>query len=217
MPEKTTRPRRPRGGRPSLEEAGQLRDRILDAAAELFARHGYGETSVEAIAALAGVGKLTVYRRFRDKDTLFQATALRLSHQRHAEMGDLGEREGGVREVLLAAGRQMLAVALAPQSLAFQHILLAEAARLPDLCARIFQGAPDGPPRVAPALFRRLAERGLLSTGDPDFLGQQFIQAVIGAPRQMALLGAPPMSAQARDAHVRKAVDLFLGGAAGGN
>src|ERR1700680_581194 len=75
------RPKRRHGGRPSLEQAKQLHGRILDAAADLFCERGYGETSIEAIATHAGIGKLTLYRRFPDKAALFQAVVLRLVDQ----------------------------------------------------------------------------------------------------------------------------------------
>jgi AcrR family transcriptional regulator len=44
-------------------------ERILGAAAELFARHGV-ETSLDEVAAAAGVGVGTVYRHFATKDAL---------------------------------------------------------------------------------------------------------------------------------------------------
>jgi AcrR family transcriptional regulator len=44
---------------------------ILTAAAEIVARRGYGATSIEEIAAEAGVGKQTVYRWWPNKAALF--------------------------------------------------------------------------------------------------------------------------------------------------
>lgn len=46
---------------------------ILRAALELFTEHGHAGTSIEAIARRAGVGKLTVYRRWGSKDELIAA------------------------------------------------------------------------------------------------------------------------------------------------
>jgi AcrR family transcriptional regulator len=46
------------------------RQRILDAATRLFAERGVGCTSMDAIAAEAGVGKGTVFRRFGDRASL---------------------------------------------------------------------------------------------------------------------------------------------------
>lgn len=54
---------------PPKERADAARNRaaVLDAAAELFARHGVENVSMDAIAAAAGVGKGTLFRRFGDK------------------------------------------------------------------------------------------------------------------------------------------------------
>ncbi|GAB3489647.1 TetR/AcrR family transcriptional regulator [Nocardiopsis coralliicola] len=57
----------PRRGRPRDPEADRA---ILAAALELFAEKGATGTSMQAIAARAGVGKLTVYRRWPDKEEL---------------------------------------------------------------------------------------------------------------------------------------------------
>ena len=135
--------RRSYGGRPSLIEAEQLRGRILDAAAELFTKHGYGETSIEAIAAHAGIGKLTLYRRFEDKDTLFQAVVIRLSEHLRAVISEAGKDEDTLSDALTAAGRRVLGVVLSPLSIAFYRILVAEAARLPELCAYMYKEQPS--------------------------------------------------------------------------
>ena len=46
-------------------------DAIAAAALVLFARDGYDRTSVDAIAAEAGVSKRTVYGHYGDKESLF--------------------------------------------------------------------------------------------------------------------------------------------------
>ena len=49
------------------------RERILDTAAELFYRDGYGAVGVDTIIAQAGVAKTTLYRHFASKDELIVA------------------------------------------------------------------------------------------------------------------------------------------------
>jgi AcrR family transcriptional regulator len=49
------------------------RTRIVRAAAELFAAHGYTQTSIEQIAARAGVARPTVYTAFTGKPALLKA------------------------------------------------------------------------------------------------------------------------------------------------
>jgi AcrR family transcriptional regulator len=59
----------PRRGRGRPRDAGADRA-ILKAALELFIERGVEGTSIEQIAKRAGVGKLTVYRRWSSKDEL---------------------------------------------------------------------------------------------------------------------------------------------------
>ena len=65
---------------PRPRDATKTRQRILAAAARLFARDGVACTSMDAIAAEAGVGKGTVFRRFGDRASL--ALALLESSER---------------------------------------------------------------------------------------------------------------------------------------
>ena len=58
--------------RPLRADAERNRQRILEAAAKLFARAGL-EAGFDEIAREAGVGVGTVYRRFPDRETLLQA------------------------------------------------------------------------------------------------------------------------------------------------
>lgn len=208
--EGSSRVKRPYGGRPSLKEAEQLRDHILDVASELFTTHGYAETSIEAIAARAGIGKLTLYRRFGDKDTLFRGVVVRLADQRHAEIAQVTQGEGDLGDVLVALGHQLLNVVLSPESLAFHRILFAESARMPDLCGRIYQDKGSNSP--VQSAFQRFADAGALRIDDVRMLDQQFVQSIIGRPLLRALLGGPPMSASEREEHVRKTTHLFLYG-----
>ena len=51
------------------------RRRIVEAATSLFNRYGFKRTSVDLLAAEAGVAKPTVYAYFDDKDAIFRAVA----------------------------------------------------------------------------------------------------------------------------------------------
>jgi AcrR family transcriptional regulator len=54
-------------GRPRRASAGKA---ILDATLELLAERGFQETTMEAIASRAGVGRNTIYRRWSSKEEL---------------------------------------------------------------------------------------------------------------------------------------------------
>lgn len=67
------------------EQVQLTRKRIIDAAEALFRTRGYGPTTLQAVAAAAGVAVETVYSRFRNKTTLLSAIL---------ENGIMGAEEG---------------------------------------------------------------------------------------------------------------------------
>jgi AcrR family transcriptional regulator len=77
----------PASERPLRRDAERNRLRILQAAREVFADRGL-DASLDQIAAHAGVGVGTVYRRFPDKDALIDA----LFEERIEEIAAAGQR-----------------------------------------------------------------------------------------------------------------------------
>jgi AcrR family transcriptional regulator len=84
-----------RRGRPRSDEVHR---RILDATRELLSEDGFSDLRLEHVAARAGVGKATIYRRWGSKEALAQELLAELAgpHIAVAETGD-------TREELLAA------------------------------------------------------------------------------------------------------------------
>ena len=63
----------PRRGRPKKEEVALIDRDVLDAARSRFVAAGFDGTTMEAIAAQAGVTKATLYLRYPDKGALPRA------------------------------------------------------------------------------------------------------------------------------------------------
>ena len=56
--------------KPGRPRSAQAHKAIIDATLELLAEEGFQGLSIEAVAAKAGVGKTTIYRRWSSKDEL---------------------------------------------------------------------------------------------------------------------------------------------------
>jgi TetR/AcrR family transcriptional regulator, acrAB operon repressor len=65
--------------RRTKDEAQETRNRILDAAEQLFSEHGVSRTSLEDIAQTAGVTRGAIYWHFKDKSDLFAAMVNRVT------------------------------------------------------------------------------------------------------------------------------------------
>ena len=83
------------------------RDRILDAAMQVFRRHGFRRSSIEQAAEAAGLTRQALYHHFKSKEALFRAGIERL-HERAlaAEIAaaNAAEKAGGSLADILVAG-----------------------------------------------------------------------------------------------------------------
>src|SRR6202051_3262321 len=147
-----------RGGRPSRADALRLRQRILEAATELFLAGGYGSTTIEAVATRAGISKRTFYHRFDDKSVLFAAVVHEIIEQIRPPAGVPLIEGATLHEVLRRLAGMILRAALSPKALALHRLVMAESARFPELI-RAVHG--DGSTREATTLISGLLARDL--------------------------------------------------------
>jgi len=142
----TDLPRPSRGGRPrDPSRDGVIRAAIL----RLLADVGYGALTMDAVASEAGVGKATIYRRWRTKQDLVVDTISDLNRA-EAKLEDTGSMEGDLRAML----RQMVSMIGGPTGAATQS-LLSTIPHQPAL-AQAFQ---DGPLAVWRQSFEELWAR----------------------------------------------------------
>jgi AcrR family transcriptional regulator len=82
----------------------ERRARIEDAAAPLFAERGYAETSLEDVAAAAGVSRPVIYDHFESKRDLHEALLERHTRELLAFIAEKVTAESGGLEARLRAG-----------------------------------------------------------------------------------------------------------------
>jgi AcrR family transcriptional regulator len=110
------------------------RERVLDAAVEVFLANGFDQTSMDAIAARAGVSKTTVYAHFADKLALFRAVVERSGRSLSVQMDETRLRAGqDPRARLTELVLIVLEATTAPDFLAFLRVMVSESVRHPDL------------------------------------------------------------------------------------
>jgi AcrR family transcriptional regulator len=149
-------PRPSRGGRPrDPSRDGVIRAAIL----RLLADVGYGALTMDAVASEAGVGKATIYRRWRTKQDLVVDTISDLNRA-EAELADTGSLEGDLRAMM----HQMVSMIDGPTGAATLS-LLSTVPHQPAL-ARAFQDGPLAVWRQSfEVLWARAEERGEIRPG----------------------------------------------------
>ena len=208
--ERREAPPRRRGGRPTREAAARLQEKILETATGLFLKHGFGATSIEAVAAGAGISKRTFYHRFTDKAALFEAVVHRLIGQWLPVVEEEIAAGGSPVAVLERAARQTLAIALSPEALALHRLLVAEAQRFPKLAAIVAEeGSARGIARLADLLEKAAPGAG---AAERRRAAEQFLALVLSLPQRRALGFGRAMSAAELDRWASDAVAIFLDG-----
>ena len=203
------------GGRPSREEAARLGERILDAATHLFLSHGYGVTSIEAVAQRARVSKRTFYSRFHDKPALFVAVVHRII-DRLRKPADVDLLVGDLRQVLEMLAGFILRAALMPEAVALYRMLVAESGRFPKLAAVVTeQGVTEEAIQFISGILEREIRAGTLALDSTTFAAQQFLYMIIALPQRRAMGFGAPMTSAETDAWARDGVNLFLNGCRG--
>jgi AcrR family transcriptional regulator len=144
-------PRRP--GRPRSQQAEQA---IIEATLELFAEEGLEGVCVEAVAARAGVGKATIYRRWPNKEELLLAAFGSLKSPFPEPLGV------SVREDLLAMVKVMCADRSDPRKARRYALLLGEGEKYPRLMARYKETVVEPRREAMRAVIRRGVRTGEL-------------------------------------------------------
>lgn len=207
--------RKPAGpGRPKDLEKRQA---ILDAAKRLFPLHGYDGISMDAIAAEAGVSKLTVYSHFSDKETLFkEAIKARCEEQLPHERFELGPGNRPIRESLIDIGLAFRGLVNSDEAVAMYRMMAGQAAGgggESKLAQLFFEAGPRRTLDEFECLLRRAHASGALEVPEPIVAAEHFFCLIKGLCHMRVLIGCCEVPGEAETrAHVERAVDFFLKG-----
>lgn len=186
-----------------LMQRDERQAQILVAAAAAFARTGFAGTSMDDVAAEAGITRLIVYRHFDSKEDLYRAVLTKVTH-RLGEEWQKGvqrvDRRGFVFDTLLTVAREQ------PDGF---HLLFEHATREPKFAAFaedvhqlqvdltdeiVGETIPDQRfrPWVTRTIVGYLVDSVLawLEVGDPE-LDEQFIDQASGGLVALYLTWAP--------------------------
>jgi len=188
----------PRAGRPRSSEADRA---ILDTALRLLVEQGYDAMSIEGVAAAAGVGKTTIYRRYPSKRELVVAAVSSL-----AASFEPPPDSGNVRDDLLAFMRQIFGLFHSGLPFAMAGTLLVKERDDPALMELFRQKIIRPRMEVVARLLRKGMDRGELR---PDISPELTAQILAGAVFARHLSGWPE-----DDAWLESLLDTILRGLA---
>ncbi len=203
---------------PRADDPRVVRSRaaVVTAARKLFLSQGYSGTTMEEIAALAGLTKRTVYNNYGDKDALFtQIIADTFAFVETFVNGlneefALGVTATNLRDTLDDLGRRLALTIVRPEVIALRRLLIGEARTFPGLAAEYFDRAPGQVMKALASGFASLSRRRLLRLGDEHCAAAQFAYLVAGEPLDRAMLVGTLPGKEHVIACAREGVETFL-------
>jgi AcrR family transcriptional regulator len=200
----------PRRGRPRDPERCR---RIMEAARNHFYAHGLERASVDAIAAEAGVSKMTIYSNFGSKEGLFEAV---VQDRTDRVMGGTAGVEAldpmQPRKALLAVGEQFLALTREEHTLGKFRSLYGAAGSQPEACQAFYRQGPERLNTELATYLRRANEAGSLKVRNPRLAADLFLAMFLGDGHIRGLLLLEVPEPNENKALLREAVRVFMAG-----
>ncbi|MEL6553157.1 MAG: TetR/AcrR family transcriptional regulator [Cyanobacteria bacterium J06621_11] len=185
---------------------------ILEGAMQEFLAKGYAATSMDRVAAAAGVSKATVYSHFHDKSSLFAALVQKLAEDkfRATSFDPRDERtmKGEPRVVLTQLAEEVLdESACDPQFCEFMRLIIGESGRFPELSAPYIQNVAKP---LIEGLTRYLSACEDLKLDDPEASARTFMGTLIYFVMLQRVLGGAELMPMEGDRIVTTVVNLIV-------
>ncbi|HEX5841984.1 MAG TPA: TetR/AcrR family transcriptional regulator [Pseudomonas sp.] len=187
------------------------RQAILEAAKTLFLRNGYDGSSMDAIAAEAGVSKLTVYSHFTDKETLFAAAVKSKCEEQLPELLFELSDDAPIEQALLNIGRSFHGLINSCESVALHRMMVNLAAQDSKLSKMFYDAGPQRLLEEMQHLLTQANAAGKLRIANPAGAADQFFCLIKGGANFRLLIGCgEALVGEAAEQHVQETVQMFI-------
>ncbi len=189
----------------------EKRAAILNVAKRLFTTQGFDGTSMDAIAAAAGVSKLTVYSHFQDKERLFAAAVECVCAEQMPAEIFMADLKGPIRKQLVTIAKAFFALITSDEAVAVHRTIVANARQSPKLAELFWEAGPKRTQRAFESFLRDEVQAGTLEIPDLHRASTQFFCLLKGELHARMEFGCcGQVTAQEIDDHVDATVDFFL-------
>lgn len=162
-------------------QKGNTKERILDAALELFSEKGYAGTTVEEVATYVGIKAPTLYKYLSSKEDLLRLLGERFDEQyknSFARSMKGAEQVRSFEELKEFSMRSVEYTVNDPLVVRVRRMATIEQYRSEDFAERATLYQIKEQCAINALVFRKFMEEGIMIPGDPDLLALEFTAPV---------------------------------------
>lgn len=179
------------------------------AAAHSFFDRGFAATSIEQVAADAGVSKVTIYNNFGDKRALFAAAVEHECEKMRSYFEVPDMPTGTVRDRMMVLGEAILAFLSRDEMVQFERRIAAETEQDPVIGAAFLAAGPHRMKSGFVQLLKAMCDAGELVIEDHELAAEQFVSMCKGMGDLERRFGEP-IDPERNQQRITGAVDVFL-------
>lgn len=182
---------------------------IIETARTLFAQNGFERTTLDAIAEISGVTKMTIYSHFKSKEELFGATITnRIKKEFAFDIETLDPRNPS--DGLMKIGSRFILLLRKEEVLGTYRTMFSSALTYPKLCLEFYQKGPLEVHQQVAKYLQQCSKEGSLKITNLDISTSQFLSLFLGLDHIRCMLGLKKPTKKDDEQLILKNVDFFI-------
>ena len=189
----------------------ERRDRIIEAAAKLFAKQGFDNASMAAITAKVGGSKATIYNYFKSKEEIFVCATEKIAENHKNNLCDgLKKIDDPIEETLSTFCYTLIKFLTRKEIIAAKRMIMAPNTPK-EISTFFFAEGPKYTRKVLADYFQSQIDKGVLINADPMKIATQLTSVLIHSyhDKLMLQMDFNPSEDEIKE-HVKDSVDLIL-------
>ena len=182
---------------------------IVETARTLFAQNGFARTTLDAIAEMSGVTKMTIYSHFKSKQELFGATITnRIKKEFAFDIETLDPRNPS--DGLMKIASRFILLIRKEEVLGTYRTMFSSALTHPKLCLEFFEKGPLEVHQQVAKYLQQCSKEGSLKITNIDISTSQFLSLFLGLDHIRCMLGLKKPTKKDDEQLILKNVDFFI-------
>ena len=182
---------------------------IVETARTLFAQNGFARTTLDTIAEMSGVTKMTIYNHFKSKEELFGATITnRIKKEFAFDIETLDPRNPS--DGLMKIASRFILLIRKEEVLGTYRTMFSSALTHPKLCLEFFEKGPLEVHQQVAKYLQQCSKEGSLKITNLDISTSQFLSLFLGLDHIRCMLGLKKPTKKDDEQLILKNVDFFI-------